>query len=107
MMIGYTVPEIRRLLAALTVRLHQDKHVWWWSRWRRRRQLQARLSHYQSCGYRPDMGRWRPRDDLRPSDGRRSRSRRYMRYRYVFAVAPAGIPPGEDARADAEPGGTR
>jgi hypothetical protein len=51
MMIGYTVPEIRRLLAALTVRPHQHKHLWWWSRWRRRRQHQARLSHYQSRGY--------------------------------------------------------
>jgi hypothetical protein len=36
MMIGYTVPEIRRLLAALIVRSHQPKrHVWWWSQWRR------------------------------------------------------------------------
>ncbi len=44
MMIGYTVPEIRRLLAALTVRAHQPKLVWWWSRWRRRRQHQAPAS---------------------------------------------------------------
>ena len=52
MMIGYTVPEIRRLLAALTVRIHQPKHhIWWWSRWRRRRQHQARLSHYKRRGY--------------------------------------------------------
>jgi hypothetical protein len=32
MMIGYTVPEIRRLLAALTVRPRPHKHIWWWSR---------------------------------------------------------------------------
>jgi hypothetical protein len=52
MMIGYTVPEIRRLLAALIVRYHQPKqHVWRWSRWRRRRQHQARLSHYKRRGY--------------------------------------------------------
>jgi hypothetical protein len=51
MMIGYTVPEIRHLLAALTVRPHQQQHVWWWSRWRRRRQYQARLSHYKRRGY--------------------------------------------------------
>ena len=51
MMIGYTVPEIRRLLAALTVRPHQHKHVWWWSHWRRRRQHQARLSHYKLRGH--------------------------------------------------------
>jgi hypothetical protein len=51
MMIGYTVPEIRRLLAALFVRCDQPKHhVWWWSRWRRRRQHQARLSHYKRRG---------------------------------------------------------
>jgi hypothetical protein len=52
MMIGYTVPEIRRLLGALFVRYHQPKHhVWWWSNWRRRRQHQARLSHYKRRGY--------------------------------------------------------
>ena len=51
MMIGYTVPEIRRLIAALLVRRHQPKHVWWWSHWRRRRQHQARLSHYKRRGY--------------------------------------------------------
>jgi hypothetical protein len=52
MMIGYTVPEIRRLLAALIVRLYQpEHHIWWWSHWRRRRQHQARLSHYKRRGY--------------------------------------------------------
>jgi hypothetical protein len=53
MMIGYTVPEIRRLLAALIVRIrHPAAHVWRWSHWRRRRQHQARLSHYKRRGYR-------------------------------------------------------
>ena len=51
MMIGYTVPEIRRLLAALTVRHQQHKQLWRWSHWRRRRQHQARLSHYKGRGY--------------------------------------------------------
>ena len=51
MMIGYTVPEIRRLFAALLVRPHQPKHVWWWSHWRRTRQYQARLSHYKRRSY--------------------------------------------------------
>jgi hypothetical protein len=51
MMIGYTVPEIRRLLAALFVRSQKHKqHVWSWSHWRRRRQYQARLSHYRRRG---------------------------------------------------------
>jgi hypothetical protein len=51
MMIGYTVPEIRRLLAALIVRHQPKHHVSWWSRWRRKRQHQARLSHYKRRGY--------------------------------------------------------
>jgi hypothetical protein len=52
MLIGYTVPEIRRLLAALSVRSHQPRqHLWRWSHWRRRRQHQARLSHYKRRGY--------------------------------------------------------
>ena len=52
MMIGYTVPEIRRLLAALIVRIRPPApHVWAWSHWRRRRQPQARLSHYKRRGY--------------------------------------------------------
>lgn len=49
MMIGYTVPEVRRLLAALIVRLYQPEHHIWWSHWRRRRQNQARLSHYNAA----------------------------------------------------------
>ncbi|WP_203842891.1 hypothetical protein [Winogradskya humida] len=52
MVIGYTAPEIRRLLAALSVRCRQlDHHVWWLSRWRRRRRCQARLSYYKRRGY--------------------------------------------------------
>ncbi|CCH16236.1 Transposase [Micromonospora lupini str. Lupac 08] len=52
MMIGYTVPEIRRLLTALIVRsTHPPEHVWAWSRWRRRRQHQARTCHYRRHGY--------------------------------------------------------
>ncbi|RQX15424.1 hypothetical protein DDE19_20185 [Micromonospora ureilytica] len=51
-MIGYTVPEIRRLLTALIVRsTHPPEHVWAWSRWRRRRQHQARTCHYRRHGY--------------------------------------------------------
>ena len=51
-MIGYTVPEIRRLLTSL-VQWHapDPRRVWSWSRWRRRRQYQARLCHYQRRGY--------------------------------------------------------
>ncbi|AGL14839.1 hypothetical protein L083_1329 [Actinoplanes sp. N902-109] len=51
MLIGFTLPEIRRLIAALVVRPHPPRHVWWWSAWRRRRQHQARLSHYKRRGY--------------------------------------------------------
>ncbi|RLK09569.1 hypothetical protein DER29_6098 [Micromonospora sp. M71_S20] len=51
-MIGYTVPEIRRLLTALVVRsTHPPERVWAWSRWRRRRQHQARTCHYRRRGY--------------------------------------------------------
>ncbi len=36
-MIGYTVPEIRRLLVYLILRhAHPDEHTWSWSHWRRR-----------------------------------------------------------------------
>jgi hypothetical protein len=52
MMIGYTVPEIRRLLLSLAfTSLHPPDRVWAWSRWRRRRQHQARISHYRRRGY--------------------------------------------------------
>ena len=51
-MIGYTLPEIRRLLISLVQACSPDpKGVWSWSRWRRRRQYQARLSHYRRRGY--------------------------------------------------------
>ena len=50
-MIGYTLPEIRRLLINL-IQSHSPApgRVWSWSRWRRRRQYQARLCHYRRRG---------------------------------------------------------
>ena len=51
-MIGYTLPEIRRLLISLVQACAPDPgSVWRWSRWRRRRQYQARLCHYRRRGY--------------------------------------------------------
>jgi hypothetical protein len=51
-MTGYTLPEIRRLLISLIQRYVPDPEaVWSWSRWRRRRQYQARLCHYRRRGY--------------------------------------------------------
>jgi hypothetical protein len=51
-MIGYTLPEIRRLLTGLIQRYAPDpERVWSWSRWRPRRQYQARLCHYRQRGY--------------------------------------------------------
>ncbi len=51
-MIGYTLPEIRRLLISLIQSSSPDPgRVWSWSRWRRRRQYQARLCHYRRRGY--------------------------------------------------------
>ena len=51
-MIGYTLPEIRRLLISLLQRYAPDPEgIWSWSRWRRRRQYQARLCHYRQRGY--------------------------------------------------------
>jgi hypothetical protein len=47
-MIGYTVPEIRRLIQRYTP---DPERVWSWSRWRRRRQYQARLCHCRQRGY--------------------------------------------------------
>jgi hypothetical protein len=50
-MIGFTLPEIRRLLNGLIQRYVPDPEtVWSWSRWRRRRQYQARLCHYRQRG---------------------------------------------------------
>ncbi len=51
-MIGFTLPEIRRLLTKLVLRVTDAAdHIWSWSRFRRRRQHQARLSHYERRGY--------------------------------------------------------
>ena len=54
-MIDLTLPEIRRLLVHLILRHAAlfDAHVWAWSRWRRRRQYQAHVSHYRRRGYTP------------------------------------------------------
>jgi hypothetical protein len=53
-MIDLTLPEIRRLLIKLVLRIVDTaEHVWAWSCWRRRRQHQARLSHYKQRGYPP------------------------------------------------------
>jgi hypothetical protein len=54
-MIDWTLPEIRRLLVHLILRhaALPDTHVWAWSHWRRRRQYQARVSHYRRRGYPP------------------------------------------------------
>ena len=51
-MIGYTLPEIRRLLISLIQHhLPDPGHIWAWSNWRRRRQHQARICHYRRRGY--------------------------------------------------------
>lgn len=51
-MIGFTLPENRRLFTKLVLRVADAAdHIWAWSRWRRRRQHQARLSHYKRRGY--------------------------------------------------------
>ncbi len=51
-MIGYTLPEIRHLLTRLVLRVTATvEHVWAWSCFRRRRQHQARRSHYKRRGY--------------------------------------------------------
>ena len=51
-MIGYTLAELRRLLDNLVyVRSPDPDGIWSWSRWRRRRQYQARLCHYRQRGY--------------------------------------------------------
>jgi hypothetical protein len=51
-MIDYTPPEIRRLLTAITWRCLPDpEDVLAWSNWRRKRQYQARVSHYRRRGY--------------------------------------------------------
>jgi len=51
-MIGYTLAEIRRLLISLIQACSPDpERAWSWSRWRRRRQYQARLCHYRQRRY--------------------------------------------------------
>ena len=51
-MIGYTLPEIRRLLTCLIQRYSPDPdRVWSWSTSHRKRQHQARLCHYRQRGY--------------------------------------------------------
>jgi len=51
-MIGFTLPEIRRLLVSLVQAGSPDpESVWCWSRQRRRRQYQARACHYRRRGY--------------------------------------------------------
>jgi hypothetical protein len=51
-MIGYTLAEIRRLLNSLgDSRAPDPDGTWSWSGWRRRRQYQARICHYQRRGY--------------------------------------------------------
>ncbi len=51
-MIALTLPEIRRLTIALALpALRCASTVWAWSNWRRRRQHQARLSHYRQRGH--------------------------------------------------------
>ena len=51
-MIGYTLAELRRLLNSLAhTRPPDPDGIWSWSGWRRRRQYQARICHYQRRGY--------------------------------------------------------
>jgi hypothetical protein len=51
-MINFTLPEIRRLLVHLVLwPTPAAEHMGSWSIWRRRRQHQARLSHYKQRGY--------------------------------------------------------
>ena len=53
-MISFTLPEIRHLLVHLILQhAAAAEHVWSWSCWRRRRQYQARVSHYRRRGYPP------------------------------------------------------
>ena len=53
-MITFTLPEIRHLLMHLILQhAAPAEHVWSWSYWRRRRQYQARVSHYRRRGYPP------------------------------------------------------
>jgi hypothetical protein len=52
MLVGLTVPEIRRLLLALAITpARRVERVIAWSHWRRRRQWQAKRSHYRRRGH--------------------------------------------------------
>lgn len=46
-MIPLTVPEVRRLLLVLALPEQERTFRLHWSRWRRRRQAEARRSHYR------------------------------------------------------------
>lgn len=46
--------EIRRLLAKVVhATRHETAHILHWSRWRRRHQHRARLSHYRRRSHQP------------------------------------------------------
>jgi len=49
-----TAPEVRRLLAVLLLSGEQRQHRLHWSRWRRKRQADARRSHYKRRLAHPD-----------------------------------------------------
>jgi hypothetical protein len=54
MLIALTVPEIRRLILALLLARPGDiREILAWSHFRRRRQWQARVSHYHRRGQTP------------------------------------------------------
>lgn len=60
-----TLPELRRLITRLTHRRPPpNAHVLHWSHWRRRRQHQARVSHYKQRGHTPSGTA--PPSDQRP-----------------------------------------
>ncbi|HYQ67969.1 hypothetical protein [Actinophytocola sp.] len=51
-MIGFTLPESRRLITKLVLRVTDAaEHVWAWSSFRRRRRHQARLGRNKRGGY--------------------------------------------------------
>ncbi|MFG2233425.1 hypothetical protein ACGFNX_26095, partial [Streptomyces sp. NPDC048723] len=52
-LIPLTLPELRRLISRLTRPRASIDHVLHWSHWRRRRQFQARISHYKRRGHTP------------------------------------------------------
>ena len=46
-LISLTLGEVRRLLAHLIIIIPGRAATWAWSRWRRRHQHRAKISHYQ------------------------------------------------------------